>query len=94
MQFQENNIVSVVREIERKIGVWNNFPFSRADRIALIRSVSVPKLLYVLSASPIWIEDNIYKRIMTLLDSFLWRCKKGENEARIFVQKWRIGIPK
>lgn len=61
MHDQDDNMVPVVKGIEKKIRTWNNICLAMADGISLIKSVIIPKILYVFTATPIWIEDKTFK---------------------------------
>lgn len=51
---------------------WLNQPLTLLGRANLLKMVSLPKFLYLLANSPIYIQKHHLQAIQSHLSSFLW----------------------
>lgn len=72
------NIDPLVEYVKNKVGVWKKLLLSMAGRVQLIKSIILPKCLYVMAHSEVKIPKYIFKKFNSLLTRFIWangRCK-------------------
>lgn len=76
------NYGRAIVQLEEKIGRWIQLPLSLADRVAIVKMVVLPKLLYLFNNIPIALPVSIRKRIDSMVLRLIWAGK----QARIKLQ--------
>ena len=75
------NISRAIRGLRSSVMFWNTLPLSVAGRIAIIKIIALPRLLYFFSTLPIWIPGAIFRELDSLMISFIW--DKGRRRVAL-----------
>lgn len=66
------NILPLVEYVKRKLAIWIKLPISMAGRIQLIKSIILPKCLYLFAHSLVKIPKQIFKDLNSQITRFIW----------------------
>lgn len=66
------NVEPLFSLIKSKIQVWSRLPLGVWGRVNLIKMVLLPKVLYVLWHTPVYLPLKYFKLLETLLKPFIW----------------------
>uniref|UniRef100_A0A803JHH5 Reverse transcriptase domain-containing protein n=1 Tax=Xenopus tropicalis TaxID=8364 RepID=A0A803JHH5_XENTR len=67
-----DNIVPLIDQLKSTITFWAKLPLTLWGRINLFKMIYLPKFLYKLHNSPVWVTKKIFQRINSLLIPFIW----------------------
>uniref|UniRef100_A0A6I8SLC4 Reverse transcriptase domain-containing protein n=1 Tax=Xenopus tropicalis TaxID=8364 RepID=A0A6I8SLC4_XENTR len=71
-QYHNVNIESLFQWAQNKFKAWATLPVGPAGRIQLIKMFLLPKVLYALWHSPIYIPKKVFAQLNSLLSKFIW----------------------
>lgn len=66
------NVEPLITHIKSKLKVWARLPLGVWGRINLIKMILLPKILYVIWHTPIYVPLKYFKIIEALLKPFVW----------------------
>lgn len=75
----EGNVSRAFRALKGSFGFWQTLPLSVADRVALLKMVALPRLLYFFLTLPIWIPGPVFQQLRTMTTGFVW----GSGRRRV-----------
>lgn len=73
----KNNYERVMESIIRDIQTWNKLKFSLLGRIAMIKIIVLPRLIFLFQALPIISKISISDKWQRILVNFIWTGKKA-----------------
>lgn len=65
----------IIRAFRDRVQKWKDLPLTLLGRVNLFKMILLPKFLYALSNSPVYIPKKTFQYINLLLNSFLWGSK-------------------
>lgn len=65
------NIEPVFTSLKAKTQTWARLPLGVMGRIFLMKMILLPKILYILWHSPVYIPNTFFKTMDTILQSFV-----------------------
>lgn len=68
----EGNVGRAIRALRGNMGFWQTLPLSVAGRIALLKMVALPRLLYYFRVLPLWVPGSIFRRLRSMMLDFIW----------------------
>lgn len=80
------NIVPLFNQIQDKCKYWSSYSLSWPGRIAAIKMVLSPKLIFVLSTVILIILASILNRLHGILNRFPWGNKRVRINSKILQQ--------
>lgn len=78
----EGNVGRALRGIKGSMAFWSTLPLSVAGRVALLKMVALPRLLYYFRTLSIWIQSSLFKKLCSLIGGFIlgyWQTASGFN---------------
>ncbi len=75
-QMYESNFVPLFEKIRQDLERWNSLPVSLLGRIAIVKMIVLPKLLYPIRMVPIMFSNRALKGLNSWLTSFIWSKRK------------------
>lgn len=76
------NIEPLLSLVKTKVRIWSRLPLEFWGRINLIKMVLLPKILYVLWHTPVYLPLKHFKSLKALLKPFVW----GANRHKLACQ--------
>ena len=70
---------AAVRALRSSIAFWETILLSVAGRIALLKMVALPQLLYFFGTLPLWIPRAIFRELDSIYTAFIW----GSGRRRV-----------
>lgn len=89
--FEALNLTPLISFLQLKIKNWNKLYLSTAARISLVKMTLMPKILYILQHSPIFLPTQTLHRIRSLLVSFVWHGRRPRVAAKFLAAPWDGG---
>lgn len=86
-----SNYGVAITKLEEKIARWIRLPLSLADRLAIIKMVILPKILYLFNNIPIKLPKTIFQRLNAMLTTFIWAGKTAHIELRALALPYSKG---
>lgn len=68
----EGNIGRALRGLKGSLAFWSTLRLTVAGRIALLKMVALPRLLYYFRTLPIWLTGSTFRQLRSLVGVFLW----------------------
>lgn len=65
---------------------WGTLPLSVAGRVALLKMVTLPRLLYYFRTLPVWIPASIFKQLQSMITGFLWAAGRRRVALKILIR--------
>lgn len=81
--YESLNIAPLLAMLKHKTQVWARLPLGVMGRINLVKMVLLPKILYMIWHSPIYLVLRHFKLMEVILKPFIW----GNNRHKIAWQK-------
>lgn len=71
------NVDPLFTVLKCKTQAWARLPLGMMGRIHLIKMILLPKILYMVWHTPLYIPLKIFKQMEVILNSFVWGHKLG-----------------
>lgn len=99
LDYMSLNLLPLLMLLKQKVQAWTKLPLSLIGRISLLKKKIVPVILYFLRHSPIGIPKYFFKKIDSIVTSFLWVPKsprigikvlqEPEDQGGLAVPDWQ-----
>lgn len=70
-----SNWESKLQQFKQNIQFWNTLPISMVGRINAIKMVVLPRFLYIFQNLPVFIPLYFFKKLDSIISSFIWNNK-------------------
>ena len=70
--YVKTNLDPLIGRMKTTFKTWANLPLTLLGRINIFKMIFLPRFLYVLGNSPVYVTKNKFKEIDSILTSFLW----------------------
>lgn len=68
----EGNIGKAIRGAKSNFEFWGSLPLSVAGRVALLKMITLPRLLYYFRTLSVWIPTKFFKQLRSMISAFIW----------------------
>lgn len=92
----EGNVARAIRGLKRCIEFWGTLPLSVAGRVALLKMIALPRLLYYFRTLPIWSPVSVFKQLRSIIVGFLWASGRRRVALNIMMRprsEGGLGVP-
>lgn len=89
----EGNIGRALRSTRSNLDFWASMPLSVAGRVALLKIITLPRLLYYFVTLPIWIPGKCFAQFNSMVSSFLWGTgRRRVSLPTMMLPRWEGGF--
>uniref|UniRef100_A0A672GJR5 Reverse transcriptase domain-containing protein n=1 Tax=Salarias fasciatus TaxID=181472 RepID=A0A672GJR5_SALFA len=74
--FFKENFSKLQHNVQQDLSKWLPFPLSLVGRVNVIKMSVLPKYLYLFQSLPVYVPNVYFKKLDSIISSFLWNCKK------------------
>jgi len=71
----EANYVAILSKFKNKLEFWKTLPISLIGRVNAVKMVCLPQLLYLFQNLPIFLSKTYFKKLNSMILSFIWNYK-------------------
>lgn len=77
------NIEPLYSTLKTKTQIWPRLPLGVMGRINLVKMIILPKLLYIFWQAPLYIPQQIFKSMESILNTFIWGSSRHKLPWRV-----------
>lgn len=90
------NLDPLITRLKSTLKTWNNLPLTLLGRINIFKMIYLPRFLYILSNSPIYITKAKFKEIDSIIINFLWKggvVKIAKHTLQLPILEGGLALP-
>lgn len=87
----KENFPPLVAKVEQLLKRWTQLPLSVAGRINSIKMSILPKFTYLFQNIPVFIPKSFFRKLDSILSSFIWNHKTARARKSLLTQPKRLG---
>lgn len=82
----KKNVMPIINQIQEKCRCWNSYPLSWMGRIAAVKMVVLPELIFVFLNVILEVSSLVLNRLQDMINRFVWGNKRARIKSRILEQ--------
>lgn len=90
-RYLDLNLRPVMGALRERVQRWRNMSLTVMGRINLFKMIFLPKLLYILSNSPMYVSVKLFRNIDSIVVEFFWESK-APRIALAILKSWQGGV--